>query len=59
MLSQEPIQGFLLTYGQFTGLDAGVVDTKEGIDIIHGLGTDVRKFFDLGCRILDLCGIGV
>ncbi len=54
MLAKKAIKRLLLPDGQFTRLDTGVVHTKERIDVVHGLCTDVRKFLDLGSSVLDL-----
>ena len=32
-----------------------MVDTQKGIDVVHGLGSDVCEFLDLGSHVLDLC----
>ena len=35
-------------------LDAGVVDAKQGVDVVHGLGAHVCELLDLGGDVLDL-----
>lgn len=54
MLSEQPVECFLLSDSELSGLNTGVVDTEKGIDIVHGLGTDVSELLDLGSGILDL-----
>ena len=54
MLLQEAVKSFLLTNGKLTGLDTGVIDTKERVNIVHRLSTDVSEFLDLGSGVLDL-----
>ena len=39
---------------ELAGLDAGVVDAKQGVDVVHRLGANVRKLLDLGGGVLDL-----
>ena len=51
---EETVEGLLLTASELAALDARMVDTEEGVDVVHGLGTDVGKFFDLGGGVLDL-----
>lgn len=41
---------------ELAGFDAGVVHTKYHVDILHALGPDVCKLFDLGGSVLDLRG---
>jgi hypothetical protein len=43
-----------LTDGKLAGLDAGVIDTEQGVDVIHGLRADVGELLDLGGDVLDL-----
>ena len=54
MLLQEAVKSFLLTNGKLTGLDTGVIDTKERVNIVHRLSTDVSELLNLGSSILDL-----
>ena len=54
VLAQETVEGFLLADRELSGLDAGVVDTQEGIDIVHRLCPHVGELLDLSGDILDL-----
>ena len=54
VLAQEAVKGLPMSDNEFARLNARVVDTKEGVDVIHGLSADVRKLLNLSGRILDL-----
>ena len=54
VLAEETIKSFLLSNGKLSRLDTRVVYTEEGIDVVHGLCTDVCELLDLGSNILDL-----
>ncbi len=32
---EQPVKGLLLSNGELTGLDSGVVNAEQGIDIVH------------------------
>jgi hypothetical protein len=32
---EQPVKGFLLSNGELTGLDSGVVDAEQGVNIVH------------------------
>ena len=51
---EQTIERFLLSHSELSALDTRVVDTKERVDVVHGLCADVGKFLDLGSSILDL-----
>ena len=53
MSPQETIKGLLLSDRELTGLDAGVVDPQERVDVVHGLCPDVGKLLYLGSSIFD------
>lgn len=54
VLLEESVKSFLLSDGKLAGLDARVVDTEQGVDVVHGLRADISKLLDLGGGILDL-----
>lgn len=51
---EETVEGLLLADLELTTLDTGVIDTEEGVDVVHGLRADVRELLDLGGDVLDL-----
>lgn len=54
MLFEQILQHLLLSDLEFTGVDGGVVDTQDGVDVFHTLGLDVCELLDLGGSVLDL-----
>lgn len=54
VLLEKCIKGLLLANSKLARLDAGVVHTQEGVNIVHGLCADVGKLLNLGGSILDL-----
>lgn len=54
VLAEETVEGFLLANGELAGLDAGVVNTQDGVDVVERLGSDVCEFLDLRGDVLDL-----
>jgi hypothetical protein len=51
---QEFVELLALSDDEFTGLDSGVVDTQDHVNILHRLCANISEFLDLGSRILDL-----
>lgn len=51
---EETVEGLLLASHELAALDTRVIDTEEGVDVVHGLCPDVGKLLDLGGDILDL-----
>lgn len=54
VLAQKTVESLLLSNSELTRLDARMIDTKERVDIIHRLCTDICELLDLSGRILDL-----
>ena len=54
MLPEKAVQSFLLANRELSGLNAGVIDAKQRVNVVHRLCTDVCQFLDLGGSILDL-----
>jgi hypothetical protein len=54
VLLEETVKSLLLSDSKLSGLDARVVDTEQGVDVVHGLRADISKLLDLGGGILDL-----
>ena len=54
VLAEQPVESFLLADSKLSRLNSRVVDTEEGVNVVHGLRTDVRELLDLSCGILDL-----
>jgi hypothetical protein len=51
---EETVESLLLTASKLAALNARMVDTKEGIDVVHGLRSDVGELLDLSGDVLDL-----
>ena len=54
VLLEQTVKSLLLANSELARLDTGVVHTKERVDIVHGLGSDISKLLNLSCGILDL-----
>ena len=54
VLTQQAVESLLLANGQLAGLNAGVVDTEQRIDVVHRLRADIRELLDLRGDVLDL-----
>ena len=54
VLSEQAVEGFLLSNFEGTRLDARMVYTQQRVDVIHGLSTHIGKLLDLSRGILDL-----
>lgn len=54
MLRQKLVQSLLLANSELSGLDTGVIHSQQGVDVVHGLSTDVSELLDLGGSVLDL-----
>ena len=54
MLAQQPVECLSVAHLELAGEDAGVVDTQEGVDVVHGLRAHVGELLDLGGCVLDL-----
>ncbi len=53
-LVQQRLQLGLLTYLELPRDDSRVVDTKNRVNVLHGLRSYISKLLDLGSSILDL-----
>jgi hypothetical protein len=51
---QQFVENVLLSHVELATHNATVVDTENGIDILHALRADVSKLLDLGGSVLDL-----
>ena len=54
MSNQKTVQRLLLSYCQLPGLDSGMVDPQQRINVIHRLRPNIREFLDFGGRVLYL-----
>lgn len=54
MSIQQTVKCRLLSDSEFARLDARMVDTKQRINIIHGLCSNVSKFLNFGSSVLNL-----
>ena len=54
VFAEQTIQRLLLSDGKLTGLDTGVIDTQERVDVVHGLCPDISELLDFGGGVLDL-----
>ena len=54
VLSEQAVEGFLLSNFEGTRLDARMVYTQQRVDVIHGLSTHIGKLLDLSRGVLDL-----
>jgi hypothetical protein len=51
---EETIKRLLLSNGEFARLDTGVIHPEEGVNVVHGLCSNISEFLDLGGGVLDL-----
>ena len=51
---EQTIECFLLSNCELTRLNAGMIDTKQGVDVVHWLRSDISEFLDLRSGVLDL-----
>ena len=54
MLVEQLVEDGRLADLERTRLDGGVVDTKDHVDILHRLRSDIGKLLDLGSGVLNL-----
>jgi len=51
---EQTVECLLLTDSKFARLDARMVDTKQSINIIHRLRSNIREFLNFGSSVLNL-----